>query len=52
MPWKKSKRLNDAGMEFRSEFVKWELQTRLGSGFPWVCFNCLQGKQTILFLLL
>lgn len=22
------------------------------SGFPWVCFNCLQGKQTILFLLL
>lgn len=26
----KSKRLNDTGMEFRSEFFKWELQTRVG----------------------
>lgn len=52
MPWKRASIWMILGWNLGLNFSSGNSRQDWESGFPWVCFNCLQGKQTILFLLL
>lgn len=52
MPWKRASIWMILGWNLGLSFSSGNSRQDWESGFPWVYFNCLQGKQTILFLLL